>query len=451
MRAILFIGLMLIAFLGKAQEVTINENKFEVNGNQIWFNGINTPWHKFCDFGHPNFDYAWWTEEFEKYPENNINLARVWIHMSGEQSPEINTEGEITGVSEAFWEHMDHLFKIATDNEVYILPALLSFDIAKDSHSLYESWRAFIQDPANIQTYIDVVLIPMMARYENEPYLLAWEICNEPEWIFENEDCGPQTWQDVQVMHAMFAAAVHENSDKMVTTGSAAPKWNSPRYDSWGDAAGNLYSDDALSSAISNDMAYLDFYQYHWYAWQTEYLDSPFTKTTEFYQVDDKPVLVGETEGNDVCDDFICQTLSEMYESAYVNGFDGVCAWKTPQNDGHGTFENIAVATNSFYNDHPGLVYPLQISIDENESANNKIGISIYPNPAVNKIAYLNFSDNKQDYKLRISNTNGAIVKQFEVKACSKYKLDLEGINAGVYLLHIKSQIDSITKKLIIQ
>jgi hypothetical protein len=119
-----------------------------------------------------------------------------------------------------------------------------------------------------------------------------------------------------------------------------------------------MFSDTALSSRIDNPDAYLDFYQYHWYPWQTQWMASPFTMTTAAYEVDDRPVIVGESEGNDVCDEDICQTLVDMYENAYLNGFDGVCAWKTPQNDGHGTFENIIAATNAFYDNYSELVHP---------------------------------------------------------------------------------------------
>jgi hypothetical protein len=341
-----------------APKVTISNNKFTVAGNEIWFNGINTPWHLFDDFGRTDFNPQWWTEEFQRYSDNHINLARVWIHGSGEISPNIDKTGYVSGASDLFWQHMDTLIEVSRTNKIYILPVLLSFDITKNTYSTYERWRAFLQDSDNIQSYIDNVLIPLVQRYEDEPYLLGWEICNEPEWMFENTEHGPQAFEDVQRMHAMLAAAIHENSSAYVTTGSAAPKWNSPIYDSWGDNEGNMFSDEALSSIINNSNAYLDFYQYHWYPWQTQWMDSPFTKSTDEYQVDDRPVIVGESEGNNVCDDYICQTIPEMYENAYLNGFDGVCAWKTPQNDGHGTFENIAVATNSFYNDHPDLVYP---------------------------------------------------------------------------------------------
>ncbi|MCG8700382.1 MAG: Ig-like domain-containing protein [Bacteroidales bacterium] len=343
----------------RAQEVKINGNEFHVNGKQIWFNGINTPWHKFVDFGRQDFDYDWWSNEFARYPANKINLARVWIHMSGELSPAITDSGFVTGASELFWKHMDHLFKVSRENEVYLMPALFSFDITKAGYQTYEQWRLFIQSPEKIQSYIDNVLLPMLARYENEPYLVAWEICNEPEWMFENTEHGPQKWQDVQVFHAMLAAAIHKNSKKMVTTGSAAPKWNSPIYDHWGDAEGNMFSDSALAASIGDEDAFMDFYQYHWYPWQTQWMGSPFTNTTKYYEVDDRPVIVGESEGNDVCDQWFCQTVVDMYENAYLNGFDGVCAWKTPQNDGHGTFENIAVATNAFFDNHPHLVYPI--------------------------------------------------------------------------------------------
>ncbi|PKQ61854.1 hypothetical protein BZG02_14610 [Labilibaculum filiforme] len=354
---LILIGLLCFS-LTWGQEIKIDGNKFTLDNSEIWFNGINTPWHLFGDFGRTDFNSEWWTNEFAKYKQNNINLARVWIHMSGEFSPNIDATGHVSGTNDIFWDHMDHLMNVSEQNGVYLVPALFSFDITKNGYKTTEQWRKWIQSEENIQSYIDNVLIPMVKRYDNRKFILAWEICNEPEWMFENSEHGPQSFNDVQKMHAMLATAIHENCSKFVTTGSAAPKWNSPIYDSWGDKEGNMFSDEALSKSINNSKAFLDFYQYHWYPWQSEWMKSPFTMTTVEYGVDDRPVIVGESEGNDVCDKYVCQTVSQMYESAYVNGFDGVCAWKTPQNDGHGTFEKIAVATNEFYNNHPKLVYP---------------------------------------------------------------------------------------------
>jgi hypothetical protein len=151
------------------QQVRISGNHFVVDGSEIWFNGINTPWHLFDDFGRTDVDPAWWTEEFARYKANHINLARVWIHGSGEVSPDIDESGHISGVGDLFWQQMDHLFAVSKANGVYILPALFSFDMTKDTYPTYQRWRAFLQSPANIQSYIDNVLIPLLKRYENEP------------------------------------------------------------------------------------------------------------------------------------------------------------------------------------------------------------------------------------------------------------------------------------------
>jgi uncharacterized protein YjdB len=352
--------LIILGICVNAQDgrVTIVGNKFYVGDKPIWFNGINTPWHNFNDFGRQDFDPAWWEAEFQRYVDNKINLARVWIFGSGEVNPLIDADGTVTGVNSLFYQHMDKLFELSRTKKVYILPALLSFDIVKNSYTTYQRYRNMLASPAKIQSFIDKVIIPLVKRYDGEPYLLGWEICNEPEWMFENAECGPVAFDDVRRLHAMVAAAIHKNCSHYVTTGSAAPKWNAPIYDNWGDREGDAWSAASLQSVYNDPAAYLDFYQYHWYPWQTQWMASPFTQTTVQYGVDFLPVIVGESEGNNVCDQYICQTVSQMYENAYLNGFDGVCAWKTPQNDGHGTFENIAVATNAFYAKYPQLVYP---------------------------------------------------------------------------------------------
>jgi uncharacterized protein YjdB len=345
-------------FSVRAQNVSISGNQFTVNGKQIWFNGINVPWGNWDDFG-GNFVQSWWTSEFQNYVDNKINLARVWIHCEGRVSPTTNADGSVTGASAQFWANMDSLVAISRAKKVYIMPCLWSFDMVKNSNqATFQQYRNLINSQANIQTYINNFIIPLVKRYNSEPYILAWEICNEPEWMFENAEDGPIPIANVQRLHAMVAAAIHKNSTKFVTTGSACVKWNSYLYQNSGDNAGNVWGDTTLQRIYNDPQAKLDFWQIHWYAWMEQWFQSPYTNTTVGFKIDDKPVLVGESEGNDVCDTYVCQTVTQMYENAYLNGFDGVCGWKTPQNDGHGTFANIAAATNAFYGKHPGLVYP---------------------------------------------------------------------------------------------
>lgn len=347
-----------LAMTGHSQTVSITGNRFTVNGQPIWFNGINTPWHNWADFG-GNFTPSWWRDEFQRYVDNRINLARVWIHCDGSNNPATNPDGSVTGVNVSFWAHMDSLVAISKEKKVYILPCLWSFDMVKNTNtSTYQRYRNLVNSQANIQSYIDNFLIPLIQRYDNEPYILGWEICNEPEWMFKNAENGPMPKESIQRLHAMCAAAVHKNCTKPVTTGSSCVKWNSPLYEGTGDDAGNVWSAAALQAVYNDPDAFMDFYQIHWYPWMTQWFYSPFQQTTQFYQIDDRPVLVGETEGMNVCDSYVCQTLVEMYENSYLNGFDGVCGWKTPQNDGHGTLANITVATTAFYSNHPALVYP---------------------------------------------------------------------------------------------
>jgi hypothetical protein len=316
-----------------SKEVKIDGNKFMLNEKPIWFNGINTPWHNFNDFG-GEFNRSWWEQEFDRYVENDINLARVWIHCEGKNSPEITDEGLVTGASIQFWNDMDALLEIAIEHKIYLLPAIWSFDMTQEKYPTHEKYRKLLASEENLQSYIDYFLIPLVNRYNDVDYLLAWEICNEPEWMFDNPDKGNFTVEQVQRFHAMFAAAIHKNSTKPVTTGSAAVKWNSPALDSLEGNAGHLWSDAALQAVYPDTAAYFDFYQIHWYPWQTRWMSAPYLTSTKEYGIDDKPVLIGETQGRDQCDEFLCQTLVEMYENAYQLGYSGVCAWKTPQNDG---------------------------------------------------------------------------------------------------------------------
>src|SRR5512146_2741974 len=114
MRKFLLLTIAMVAMFvtGKAQTVSISGNQFTVNGKQIWFNGINVPWHNWADFG-GNFVQSWWTSEFQRYVDNKINLARVWIHCNGMNSPTTSSSGSVTGASAQFWANMDTLIAIS--------------------------------------------------------------------------------------------------------------------------------------------------------------------------------------------------------------------------------------------------------------------------------------------------------------------------------------------------
>lgn len=80
----------------------------------------------------------------------------------------------------------------------------------------------------------------MVQGVEEESNLIAWEVCNEPEWIVETYHVA--TWFELQRFAGLIASAIHNVSSKYVTLGSASLKWNSDVSP----AQGNYWKDSAL-------------------------------------------------------------------------------------------------------------------------------------------------------------------------------------------------------------
>lgn len=357
--------------------VTINGSKFYVGGGtkEIFFNGINTAWQKQADYSLDflgrNFDANWWNTEFQRYNANKINLARVWIHGGGNYSPSLNGDGMVTGASAQFWADMDALVTKSRDWKIYLMPTFWSFDMVKDDKAYYNQYRQIINDVNKTQWYIDNFLIPFVNRYKNEPYVMGYDLCNEPEHMWRDADCGKLDRNNVIRFLSKCAAAVNQNTVKPVTVGSMWIVFNSDRYINFdtytGDNRyrGNNYSDASLKAQNGNNAnSYLDFYSPHWYQWQSS--DGPFNKSIGYWLDNgSKPALIGETYGGDVNSSTPLNSpgydisMANYYKQSYWNGFSGVCGWKNPwENDGYGSFSGVASGTNAFYASYPGLVYP---------------------------------------------------------------------------------------------
>ncbi len=352
----------------------------EINGKQYWLNGINMPWNSFgTDFG---THYQWgalhdstlFDNTFKKYSENGINCVRIWIHCDGRSTPEFSAPGsEVTGLDANFFTDFDNMMAIAEKYEIFVMPALWSFDMSKvntDAGQFAGVNTPLITDSAKTLSYINNVLIPLVQRYADHPYLFAWEICNEPEWIIETlHACDIK---ELQRFHAMLAAAIHENCTNYVTTGAASLKWNSNHADCVGGGGGHWWSDSALQATHNSNKAYLDIYQIHFYEWMIPWY-VPYTKGVDYWQdIGDRPVIIGETPGHDVSNNQFTMTLVEMYEAAYDKEYAGVFAWSDRANDGHGTFDSIKIATNAFYSNHADIVNGLPTSIKQYLKVNPK-------------------------------------------------------------------------------
>jgi hypothetical protein len=337
-----------------AQTISIKGNEFYVDSKRIWLNGVNTPWNKWNDFG-GKFDYNWWNNHFQTLKSYGINCSRIWISCDGNGAVLTDSTG-VTGLSKTFFKDCDSLFAIAKRNGIYIDATMMSFDHCKNSNSNHLNWRKIITNKEASQTFIDNYLIPFVKRYKSNPYLFAIDLCNEPEWIFNNKEDGQLPVVDLQRFFAMCASAIHNNSKLPVTIGSGCIKWNSdnPGYE------GNLWKDSALQAAFNDSKAFLDFYCIHYYGWVHKFFKSPFELSPTDYGIDDKPVVIEESPAKDEGLTDIPITLTQAYEVALKIGYQGNMPWTSNGVDRNGNITTVGPATLSFKNNHPELVYPFK-------------------------------------------------------------------------------------------
>lgn len=322
-------------------KVKIDGTKFMVGDKELWFNGVNAPWDKWNDFG-GGFNFEFWQDHFQKLHNSGVNAARIWIICNGDVGMAISADGTFDGATTAHWEDLDNLFYLAEQYQIYIMATVQSFDNFKDQNQNYQAWRTLIQDSDKTDMFVDNYIVPLVQRYGKSDYFWSVDLCNEPDWIVENEECGKLDWSYLEQYYAKAAAAIHANSDVLVTVGLGMIKYNSDSQQ------GNKISDSELQSVLSGDkydksLAYVDFYSTHWYTWMQGMWGYPFSESpTDFGLDGTKPCVIGECSAVASDSDF---DITSAYEDAYNNGWNGVFAWKTSgQDDGCGLWQDIQPA-----------------------------------------------------------------------------------------------------------
>lgn len=306
--------------------IYIEDNAFKVSGETIWLTGMNAPWQAWNDFG-GNYNEQYWSRVFSMMHNDGFNSCRVWISCSGEVGINIDQSGYVSGATDKHWQDLDSLFALAAENEIYVMATLLSFDHFKNIYGPYEKWRTWLKSTDNIDSYINNYLIPFCERYNDNEYVWSIDLMNEPDWVFENEECGRISWNCLGDYFSRAAAAIHEHSDGiLVTVGFGMIKYNSEKFE------GNYGSDQFLQSRYNNPNAYLDFWSTHYYDWQAEWFNSPFATTPNQFGVDgSKPIVIGECshEGFNakIGSKQYTMPIEDCYEWAYRNGWSGVLAW----------------------------------------------------------------------------------------------------------------------------
>lgn len=343
----------------RSARVTVDGTKFFVNGRELWLNGVNTPWHKWNDFN-GNMDETFWDCEFARLKEDHINCTRIWVNCTGETIVDLNDEGDVISVNEAHWSDLEKLFALAERYEIYVMPTLLSFDHFKGSGGSGERWQALVKSREYSDNYAEMYVKEFCKRFGDNEYVFAVDLMNEPDWVFENEECGQVPWDDLGYFFGKCAATIHENSDMLVTVGVAIVKYNSEKYE------GDMVSDEYLQSLCGLENAYLDFYSTHYYNWQKPWFGFPCDRSPKAFGLAvDKPCMIGETHNDDEAE--IHMTLSEKYKSLYDNGWSGVMVWMQTDDSEpqiwYG-YDFTKAAVRAMYDYIPEKIYPNVYAVD---------------------------------------------------------------------------------------
>lgn len=335
-------------------KVRIDGSRFTVDGKEFWINGANTPWHRWNDFT-GNMDGEFWDKTFETLAEDGINCTRIWINCAGEGVVRLAPSGKIISINEEHWTDLDKLFELAEKHKVYIMPTLLSFDHCKGEDGSAKKWRALIQSKENCDLYAENYVKEFCRRYGENEYLFGIDIMNEPDWVYENEECGKLPWDNLSYLFGKCAEAIHETCSTPVTVGYGMIKYNSDKYE------GDKLSDEYLKKLTGSDKAHIDFYSTHYYMWEKPYFGFPFSVTPkEFGLATDKPCIIGETENDD--EKKSKMTLTEKYQSTYDNGWNGIMVWmQTEEDESWYRYDLTKTAVNAMAKQIPEKIDPLNV------------------------------------------------------------------------------------------
>lgn len=452
MKTFQILAIVLVSVLplcSHGQRIIVSGNKFQVEGKEIIMNGANTPWNNWNDFG-GNYKSAWWDAEFKQIKNAGGNSTRIWISCSGEVGLTISTDGTVTGATTAFWSNLDDLFQLAKKNKIYIKATLISFDHFKNANTTYQRWRNMILSDDKVTTFVDNYAVPFVKRYNDNPYLWAVDICNEIEWVNQDAANGKLAWNRLQYFVARVASAIHENSQVLVTLGSAAIKWNSDQCE------GNYWSDARLKAQYNKENARLDFYSPHFYGWVVQWFGNfALNKSPADYGINDRPCVVGENSAKGVYNDGANPKLevpaSQMFLGAYKKGWKGLMPWTSNGVDANGNLNDFTSGLLAFQKEHPELVDPSYVTGMNpgiRRGKHHSILEKVFPNPVNSDIFKVVLSDYR-DVILRLTDERGLLI--FSEKAAGEeVSFSVQGLPKGTYIISgVKpGQVDS--RKLIL-
>lgn len=243
-------------------------------------------------------------------------VVRFFTFCDGRADPAFAPDGSVAGIDPVFYRDFDTLLHAAERNRVLVIPVLLDFGWCAHARMVsgvqLGGHADVIRDPDKRRSFLEHALRPLLERYGRHPAILAWDVCNEPEWVVDEVSDAIRARHDVVSLAAMqsfvrsCAAYVHRlTPSQLVTLGSARRKWLS------------LWKGCGL-----------DLYQFHWYDHHASEEPFPWGSYDELDL--DKPCFVGEVPTAQTA-----ITRLEFLAAAQDGGYSGLLFWSYGARDGY--------------------------------------------------------------------------------------------------------------------
>ncbi|MDR2694398.1 MAG: T9SS type A sorting domain-containing protein [Chitinispirillales bacterium] len=309
-----------------------------INGKKVFISGMNIAWNNFGnDVGDNAVNISAFVSQFKQIKGAGGNAVRWWLHTDARNEPKMNSDGSVNRIGTKTIDNVRQVLDSAHSYGIVVSLCLFSFDLLQNdgkTADIVARNKKFLTVPANLDTYINIVLKPMLEAVGNHPAIMCWEVFNEPEGM--SSDAGGWSnekvpMSDILRFTAKIAAEVHRGTKKMASTG----------IHEYGKMKTH-YSDAKLKTASgTNDaLAYLDFYMAHYYPEYIGTSGSPFHHPASYW-VMDRPILIGEfpaqswngSNGYGSIQTGTAMTITAAYEYAYDNGYCGAMSWSMTEGD----------------------------------------------------------------------------------------------------------------------
>lgn len=317
----------------------------EASSSASFLNGVNQAWVDYgADFGNspsPSVMLAY-NQSFDAIrsaaggnSSTTETAIRIWVHCGGENTPIFNSEGVVTATDR-------------TGTFISDIVALLEAAASRGVQKVYLClWNlavtptpqlvGLIGNATLLDSYFNVVLIPLLKQISTQPSFAGIDIVNEPEGSVaitgsDNPCLNTQLfgsgagWTGLGLSMADVQAFVARHSSVLRAMTPTAERtvgsWNARALTNAMPGAANFWQDSCLLPFGSP----LSIYQVHSYADSNGVFDqySPFLHQYQDYQLD-KPLIVGEFSAVSTLGKW---TPPQMYKYLACNGYTGGWGWQ---------------------------------------------------------------------------------------------------------------------------